>query len=185
MEEKNKTPQSQEPNVEQPNAQSPETDELSQFELGIKGDVPQSPNVDVPKSDVPSEDIISSANQKASEPIFDAKIKLTNLYIQCEQKRLEQQKPLLDSIISVTKILIWLFNIVICVITCTVVAICFVQHDITALDKLFEFLKYYIGVVLVEMLGMLLFIAKSVFSSNYKKILEKVLNQETKNEKAK
>lgn len=152
------------------------SDLLSEIERGMKGEVPQLPSVDVPQKNVPAEKIISDANQKAKEPILDARIKLTNLYIECEQKRLEQQKPLLVSIVGLTKTLIWLFNGVIGFITVAVIILCFVKSDVSILERLFDFLKYYVGAVLVELTGMLLFVAKSVFSSNYRKILDNVLN---------
>ena len=95
-------------------------------------------------------------------------------------KRLNQQKPLLESVIKLTKTLIWLFNIVIGLITASVIILCFVQSDTSILQNLFDFLKYYVGAVLVELIGMLIFIVKGVFSSNYNKIMESVLGFDSK-----
>lgn len=106
--------------------------------------------------------------------------KLINLYIDCEKERLNQQKPLLESVIKLTKTLIWLFNIVIGLITVSVIILCFVQSDTSILQSLFDFLKYYVGAVLVELIGMLIFIVKGVFSSNYNKIMESVLGFDSK-----
>ena len=144
---------------------------------------PKEVSVNLPQDDIPSENKIAKANIKAEEALFDARLKITNLYIECEQKRLEQQKPLLDAVIGLTKIQLICFNVVICVLTYVIATVSFFKMDLELWKVMLDFLKYYIGAVVVELLGMLFFIAKSTFSSNYNKIMENILDPNPKKDK--
>lgn len=137
--------------------------------------VPQNPDVNIHQNRVPYQATIDNVNAQAQMAMLDSRAKLVNLFIDCEKERLEQQKPLLNSVIALTKTLIWLFNIIIGLITLAVIVISIIQSNTSVLPDLFDFLKYYIGAVLVELVGMLLFIVQSVFSSKYNKIVDSIL----------
>ena len=137
--------------------------------------VPQKPDVNIHQNVVPYQDTIDKVNTEAEIAMLDSRAKLVNLYIECEKERLNQQKPLLESVIALTRTLIWIFNVIIGLITSAVLIISIVQSDTSVLPALFDFLKYYIGAVLVELVGMLLFIVQGVFSSKYSKIVDCIL----------
>lgn len=146
----------------------------------LSSDIPKQPDINFLQKKVAYQDEIDGVNARVEAAMIDSRAKLVNLYIDCEKERLEQQKPLLESVIKVNKTLIWLFNIVISIITISVIVLCFVQSDTSILEGLFDFLKYYVGAVVVELIGMLFFIVRGVFSSNYNKIMENVLKPESK-----
>lgn len=149
--------------------------ELSSALDNLSDEIPQQPNINIPQKSISYQEEIDDINAKAESAMVDSRAKLINLYIDCEKERLNQQKPLLESVIKLTKTLIWLFNIVIGLITVAVIILCFVQSDTSILQNLFDFLKYYVGAVVIELIGMLIFIVKGVFSTNYNKIMESVL----------
>lgn len=151
------------------------------FEV-LKAEVPSDTSVDVPKAHASSEEIINDANERAETSLTNARSAIVKHYIQCEQNRVEQQKPLLKATINLVTVQIWLFNIIIFLFSVVVVVISIVNNDIEPLLSLFDFLKYYVGAVLVELLGMLLLIAKSIFSSNYGKIMELMFKPRRKGE---
>ena len=125
----------------------------TQFLNDMKASVPEQPSIDAPSG--------------------NAQGKLVDQYIKADNQRLEQQTSLLEKILRLTWVQVWLFNGVILVMIGAVMVRMFVfgESDFTGL---FDFLKYYVGAVLVELLGMLAFISKSIFSSSYDKIMEKV-----------
>lgn len=149
----------------------------------LSTEVPKQPNISILQKRIEYDEEIDGVNAKAESAMVDSRAKLVNLYIACEQQRLSQQEPLLKLVISLNKTLIWLFNIVIGVVTLAVLALCFIRSDTNILDSLFDFLKYYIGAVVVELIGMLFFIVRGVFSSNFNKIMENVLNPDSKKKK--
>jgi hypothetical protein len=149
---------------------------LDSYKAEMKNDVPEVPNVKIPQSETPPEGIITDANTTALDPLVVAQGKIVDQYIKFEETRLTLQKPLQTNVIELTKLLIWLFNIVIGAITFAVLIFCFVQaaYSTQILDMYFEFLRYYIGAVLLELLGLLAFIIKSVFASNYSKVIDSI-----------
>lgn len=157
--------------------------EFEKFKEELVAAFPKELSVNIPEEDVPSKNKIADANIKAEGTLFDARLKLTNLYIECEQKRLEQQKPLLDAVVQLTKIQLICFNAVISVLTIVLAIISFIKMDLELWQAMLDFLKYYIGAVVVELVGMLFFIAKSTFSSNYSKIMQNVLEPNSKKDK--
>ena len=146
----------------------------------LSSDIPKQPNVNFVQKRVAYQEEIDGINAKVEAAMIDSRAKLVNLYIDCEKERLIQQRPLLISVIKLNQILIWLFNIVISIITISVIVLSFVQSDTSILKDLFDFLKYYVGAVVVELIGMLFFIVRGVFTSNYNKIIESVLKSESK-----
>lgn len=149
----------------------------------LSSNIPQQPDVNFLQKRVAYQEEIDGVNARVEAGMIETRAKLVNHYINCEKGRLEQQRPLLESVLNINKTLIWLFNIVISIITVSVIVLCFVKSDTSILGGLFDFLKYYVGAVVVELIGMLFFIVRGVFSFDYKKIMESVLNTETKKNK--
>ena len=149
----------------------------------LSSTIPQQPDLNFHQKRVDYQEEIDDVNTRVEAEMVETRAKLVNHYIECEKGRLEQQRPLLMSVIKINTTLIWLFNIVIGIITISAIVLCFVQSDTSILDGLFDFLKYYVGAVVVELIGMLFFIVRGVFSFDYKKIMESVLNTETKKNK--
>ena len=101
---------------------------------------------------------------------IDEKIRHTNNWI---LEKTEQQKiKLRDSLTRTVKGFIWVqlifFNIIVLliVLSVTVKISWFKTIDNTLATLLFNFLKYYIGATIAELLGMLAFILHYVFSKN-------------------
>ena len=82
----------------------------------MSSDIPKQPNVNFVQKRVAYQEEIDGINAKVEAAMIDSRAKLVNLYIDCEKERLNQQRPLLISVINLNQILIWLFNIVISII---------------------------------------------------------------------
>ena len=145
----------------------------------VNKNIPQQPDISLPQNKVVCQDAIGKVNNEFESAMIDSRAKLINLYIHCEEQRLSQQSPLLQSVINMTTTLIKAFNWVIGILSVAVIAFCFWQGDSTTLQSLLDFLKYYIGAVIAELIGLIIFIAKGVFSSNYEKIIEKVFGSDS------
>lgn len=154
--------------------------ELNNSLDGLSSEIPVQPQIALYQRKVEYQNEIDGVNAKAEAAMIDSRAKLINLYIDCEKERLEQQKPLLEAIIRINSTLVWLFNIIIALITAAVIVLCFLRSDINVLGDLLNFLKYYVGAVVVELIGMLFFIVRGIFSSNYNKVIESVLKPESK-----
>ncbi len=124
---------------------------------------------------------IEATNKETADPVQTGRDKLIQSYLDSENNRLKQQRPLLNKILDFTKFQIIISNIVILIITVAVVC-CYAFSDSgkNELSHLFDFLKYYVGAVLVEFVGMIFFITKNVFSSSNTKIIEKMLDTNSK-----
>lgn len=83
-----------------------------------------------------------------------------------EQQKLEERKTLLTILSTLLGIQIFFMNVVVLLITvwCVFSFGCFRQVDATILSGIFDFTKYYVTAVLVELLGGIIFIVHNVFS---------------------
>lgn len=132
-------------------------DQLETLRATLKEDVPSSKKINTTPSATENSDEIVSVYNKSMEK-----------YVESVQKSMSQrhklQKPILDCIKRLLNVLIWSFNIIIGVIVIFSALYCFRNSDDDLLIQLLDFLKYYVGAVVVELLGMLYFVTKSVFS---------------------
>lgn len=152
--------------------QDPQSKDIFQ---DLSNEIPDGPKIeldDETESFSSSRATINAANTMAEEVLCKAQIAVINMYAECETARLEQQKPLLDKINLFLGIQLVAFNVVILAI----VAFCLIKYDSSVLPNLFDFLKYYIGAVFVELVGMLWYITKVTFNSGYTKIVEGILS---------
>lgn len=129
--------------------------------------VPETPLVDFSNEPVKAiEDKIVAANAEASLRMANAKadalLRIVHIYSQSEDKRIESQKPLREAVTSLVKWQLAIFNFIIL----GVVIVSLYLGGADVISGLFDFLKYYLGATLVELLGMLYFITKKTFSPN-------------------
>lgn len=113
------------------------------------------------------EDKVNKANQEAQD-------KLISAYTQVINQQLTLQRPLSAWIIVLFGLQLLILNGIIVFL----IVIC-MKND-TTLPILLEFLKYYIGAVVVELLGLVAIIIKSTFNSSLPKIIEKVISSNKK-----
>lgn len=122
----------------------------------------------VQESQIPSEDnaasktknIIKQANNQTLESIL-------GFISKSEDARIERQNPVLYVVLVLTLIQLLVFNGLISFVIYSAVK----TPEAGNLPIIVEFLKYYIGAVLVEMIGMIVFITKSTFTSSTKEML--------------
>ncbi len=93
-----------------------------------------------------------------------------------ENQRLKQQRPLLFSIIALLAIQLLLFNGVVIAIVFSLWG----TEDPNLLMGLFDFLKYYLGVVVAELVGMLFFVTKNSFSFNSQSVINGFLDSKNR-----
>ena len=96
--------------------------------------------------------------------------KILQAYIDSENQHLEQQKPVAIIIAVVLGIQLVLFNILIYIVTLK-------NLDIQTRTLLLDFLKYYIGAVIVEMLGMCLIIVRGIYTLSIGKMAEHIIKK--------
>lgn len=91
-------------------------------------------------------------------------------YIKSEEQHLKQQKPVAIIIAVVLAIQLILFNILIYIVALR-------DFDIETRTLLLEFMKYYIGAVIVEMLSMCWIIVRGVYTLSIGKMAEHIIKK--------
>lgn len=140
----------------------------------LKEDIPSDPTVKIPnhpKDSDGKEKKETSAAAKVDDANAKTKNTLLGLLNQSEEARLSQQKPLLVTIVVCVGAQLLLFNVVIILL----IVQWWGTENATIVTGLLEFLKYYIGAVVVELIGMIVFITKSTFTSYAGKMIEKLI----------
>lgn len=146
----------------------------SSLDQALKNKVP-SKNVDVvlPENEAQSpEDKIEEANEDTSDLLRKSAIeKIIEAYTKAETERSGRQTPLFQCIRWITVVQLIAFNLII-----AVTGICsFLSNDNEVITLFFEICKYYIGAIIVELIGMLAFIMKGTFSSEHIDMMRLVL----------
>lgn len=143
----------------------PETDSSKEdlreaFEI-LKAQIPQQSEVQVqiPKS--------NSGN------VSDHNHDIIKVYLDIQNEHLKQQKTvgLITALAVVAQLVA--FNILIFLVV-------LLNFDFQTKSLLLEFMKYYIGAVIVEMLGLCYFIVRCVYTTNIEKIAEHIVKQKNK-----
>ena len=140
----------------------------------LKGSIPSDPTVKMPgnpEDSVKNGEKNSSAEAKVDDANTKTKNTLLGLLDKSEAARLSQQKPLLRAIVACVGAQLLLFNVVIILL----IIQWWGTENSTIVTGLLEFLKYYIGAVVVELIGMIVFITKSTFTSYAGKMIEKLI----------
>lgn len=130
----------------------------------LASQVPSAPESDIPNQKNESDRIIKQANDKA----INALSSIIGLITESERSRLEKQKPVLYCVIGFVGSQLFVFN---GLIAFSIIYSAIKNPGIANFSIIFEFLKYYIGAVLVELIGMIVFITKSTFTSSTKEML--------------
>lgn len=95
-------------------------------------------------------------------------------YLESEATHLEQQKPV--GVIIAISVIIQLiaFNVLIYLVVLG-------SHDLEKTQILLDFMKYYIGAVIAEMLAMCWFVIRGIYSGSIKKMAEHILSKKGDN----
>ena len=114
-------------------------------------------------SEKSAEEKIFEANNKAREALLGS-------YIKEEGLRQQRQKPITIAIIILLSVQLILFNVLIFILVLNGAKT--IESEI--FSHLLDFLKYYIGAVVVELLGLIATITANTFSSNLSKNISKM-----------
>ena len=133
----------------------------------FKESIPDKVKTKLPVAKASSEDKVTRANEESQDKLIAA-------YTQVVKQQLKLQRPLSAWIIALFGIQPLILNgiIVFLIVVC--------MKSETLMPLLFEFLRYYIGAVVVELLGLVAIIIKSTFSSSLPKIVEKMFSSNRK-----
>ena len=141
---------------------------------GLKNQIPQATSVEIPQNGGTAAEKITNANKSVEKEIAGA---VSKLFVELEEGKATQQESLLQSIIGLMDTQIWFVSAIMVGVFVVATLVWMCTSDVAMLKELLNFLKYYVGAVLVELLGLLALIAKSVFSSNYNKIMEQIIEK--------
>ena len=131
--------------------------------------VPTDVTVDFSNQPVPVEAIINKDNDKAKTAIVSA-------YTDNETERVKRQKWLLWAVVILTGIQLVFFNLIICY----VVRQSFQTEILDIINNMFDILKYYIGATVVELIGMIVFVVSSTFSTSHFEAMKLLYHTEGK-----
>lgn len=137
---------------------------LKEAEKLLRNRVPKVPKAKIPGEKAEAEKIIVQANDNA----LNAQSSILALIADSEKARLEKQKPVLYWVIAFVGSQLLAFNAIIALVIWSAAT----NSSNGNFALIFEFLKYYIGAVLVELIGMIVFITQSTFKSVTKQMLK-------------
>lgn len=132
----------------------------------LLGEIPDTIKIDIPR-EISAEGKIDSFNEVAGQALVDA-------YTKSEEFRLGRQKPIMISVLIVLSVQLVAFNTLIFILLFKSIPIVSVQHQLFV--ELLDFLKYYIGAVIVELIGLMIIITKNTFSIHLDKTIEKLVS---------
>ena len=139
-------------------------------------EVPSKPRVDLPASPkVEVDDIINSENDKAMDALKHAKLAIINTFIKNENERGKLQIPLIKTIVNFLGTQLFFSNIIVIL----VIILSFIGTS-SDLSQVFDLLKLYISGTAIELIGMLWFVTRYTFSGDHSKLMQYLLNTETK-----
>ena len=141
-----------------------------EFATALKNNIPNSQTSDVP-TPKSKEKEIDQAN-KAAKAIIDS-------YEKSENNRLKQQRPILFCVIGVLAAQLLIFNTLMFFVAIK----SFQNFQTETFSLLLEFLKYYIGAVVLELIGLMAVIIKSAFSQNPSQAIKKLIEREKPTDK--
>lgn len=131
---------------------------LSEIFSELENQIPSQPKVEV------------KSEKSGKNKIDDYNTDIIKMYLMGEQTHLEGQKPVSIIIAIAVLLQIIAFNVLIYIVSLK-------THDTTKLELLLDFMKYYTGAVIVEMLGLCLIVVKGVFPMSLGKMVEHILKK--------
>lgn len=118
---------------------------------------------------VPNDSIIDVTPQKPYvDKVEEYNRKLINAYIKGETFHLKGQKPVGIIIAIAVGLQLIAFNVLIYIVALS-------NYDFETLKIILDFMKYYVGAVVVEMLGLCLIVVRGVFSMSIGKVVKQIL----------
>lgn len=163
----------QQPEQERTSSDNPFQVILEEATKSLENQVPPVQESKLPNEKNKAENIIKQANDRTQESIL-------GFIAKSEDARLKRQNPVLYIVLFLVLLQLVVFNGLIIFVIYTALK----NQTYGDLSLILEFLKYYIGAVLVEMIGMIVFITKSTFTSSTKEMLN-VVKSWSKREKQK
>lgn len=128
--------------------------------------VPSNIKINIPAIKKTSDKEVEKFNEELKQPIIDS-------FIKGEDQRLSLQKPVSNWVFIIFSVQLLAFNFIIFYLIFKYLP---GLNDIS-FSYLLDFLKYYIGAVIVEIIGFISIILKSTFSFNTKKIVENIFKK--------
>ena len=123
------------------------------------------------ENQIPSKSKVEVKGEKnGKNKIDDYNNDIIKMYLEGEHAHLKGQKPVSIIIAIAVLLQIIAFNVLIFIVSLR-------TFDSTKLELLLDFMKYYTGAVIVEMLGLCIIIVKGVFSMSLGKMVEHILKK--------
>lgn len=137
----------------------------------LEKQIPTSHHSDLPESETSDdgESLVQELNREAATSLI-------SIVKKAEDERLSRIKPLQYWLICFLGLQLIAFNAIVGFLVFTL----FKNFTLDALSLFIEFLKYYVGAVLVELIGIMVFITKSTFTSVTKDIINGFLKKTEK-----
>lgn len=136
------------------------------FIEALTKEIPDTTKIDIPK-EKSAENKIDSFNKNAENAIVDA-------YKKSENLRLKRQKPIMIAIMVMLIVQLCAFNTLIFILLYKSFTIISIESNL--FTELLDFLKYYVGAVIVELIGLMLVITKNTFSLHLGKTIDKIIS---------
>ena len=126
---------------------------------------------DTKKSKKKSEEKINNANESIEEKIVDA-------FVASEEQKTSRQKPIANYVLIIFAMQLIAFNLIMFFIVYKTINH-FETHNFL---EIIEFLKYYVGAVVVELIALVTIIVKGSFTLKSNSIVEQIVKRKNKDE---
>ncbi len=131
--------------------------------------MPSIPTYDFVGDNLPQKtfkDKIDDANKSVEDKIVDA-------YVKAETAKLKQQKPIAIFVLVIFLLQLGAFNTIMFFVVLKAITV----FESTNFISVIDFLKYYVGAVVIELIALVTIIVKGSYSLNTNKIVEKIINR--------
>lgn len=140
--------------------------ELNKILNQLSQSIPNNIEVKIP-------DIQKTSDKTVEELNDELKNQVIKSFVKGENQRLSLQKPISNWVFIIFSIQLVIFNFIIFYLILKYLP----NLNEESLKLLLDFLKYYIGAVVVEIIGFISIVLKSTFSFNTKKIIENMFKK--------
>lgn len=140
--------------------------ELNEILNQLSQSIPNNIEVEIP-------DVQKTSDKKVDELNDELKNQVIKSFINGENQRLSLQKPISNWVFIIFSVQLVVFNFIIFYLIFKYLP----NLNEESLKLLLDFLKYYIGAVIVEIIGFISIVLKSTFSFNTKKIVENIFKK--------
>lgn len=140
--------------------------ELNEILNQLSQSIPNNIKVNIP-------DIKEKSDKKVEKFNDELKNQVIESFVKGENQRLSLQKPISNWVFIIFSVQLVIFNFIIFYLILKYLP----NLNENSLKLLLDFLKYYIGAVVVEIIGFISIVLKSTFSFNTKKIVESIFKK--------